>query len=514
VVQGRGCPLRSAACLAALRKHDPCRAHDGSRTSTTSPLAAAARRPHRPRGGARLRGERGATSREAAIAAAAAAAAGNSMEGEGIEFRGCIQLRARVHACVRACVHACMTPAGSPAHAHLLLLLLSPHRWPTSLLASMTRCVQAAGCVGLAACPHAHARVQTRLSPPPPPPNNLRHLAAIAQFVHVTDLSGRETISRVTGGMKVKADRDESSPYAAMLAAQDVAQRCKVRSRMDCVRGVCLGWPPRRRSPVGGAWEGDGRRPQSRSSGGGRKVGTGRQRGQQRAHARTGREVPARGGGARGEQGEQEQPPDVPPGPMHVRGSVGISISWQWWRKQQRGHQHQLAAAAAAVANAAEAKLVAEAAALAAAAAGGCSLRLQQQQKQQGGSSRSRSSWGAAAEGAAAEAAAEAEAAAGAAGVEAEAASGVAAAEAAATAEAGAAAAAEAAAAAAVAEAAAAAAEEELYVLHCKACAMWQSCRAHVGSQPRRMTPLRPLASCCTLTAPSFQPYVNTHPLA
>jgi small subunit ribosomal protein S14e len=31
----------------------------------------------------------------------------------------------------------------------------------------------------------------------------------------------------VTGGMKVKADRDESSPYAAMLAAQDVAARCK-----------------------------------------------------------------------------------------------------------------------------------------------------------------------------------------------------------------------------------------------------------------------------------------------
>lgn len=46
-------------------------------------------------------------------------------------------------------------------------------------------------------------------------------------FVHITDLSGRETICRVTGGMKVKADRDESSPYAAMLAAQDVAARCK-----------------------------------------------------------------------------------------------------------------------------------------------------------------------------------------------------------------------------------------------------------------------------------------------
>ena len=46
-------------------------------------------------------------------------------------------------------------------------------------------------------------------------------------FVHVTDVSGRETLVRVTGGMKVKADRDESSPYAAMLAAQDVAARCK-----------------------------------------------------------------------------------------------------------------------------------------------------------------------------------------------------------------------------------------------------------------------------------------------
>ncbi|KAK3871440.1 hypothetical protein Pcinc_023425 [Petrolisthes cinctipes] len=47
-------------------------------------------------------------------------------------------------------------------------------------------------------------------------------------FVHVTDLSGRETIVRITGGQKVKADRDESSPYAAMLAAQDVAEKCKV----------------------------------------------------------------------------------------------------------------------------------------------------------------------------------------------------------------------------------------------------------------------------------------------
>ncbi|CAN1154581.1 40S ribosomal protein S14, partial [Linum perenne] len=48
-------------------------------------------------------------------------------------------------------------------------------------------------------------------------------------FIHVTDISGRETLVCITGGMKVKADRDESSPYVAMLAAQDVSTRCKVR---------------------------------------------------------------------------------------------------------------------------------------------------------------------------------------------------------------------------------------------------------------------------------------------
>ncbi|ABW97981.1 rps14 (nucleomorph) [Hemiselmis andersenii] len=46
-------------------------------------------------------------------------------------------------------------------------------------------------------------------------------------FIHVTDLSGSETLIRRTGGMEVKADRDESSPYAAMVAAQKVAERCK-----------------------------------------------------------------------------------------------------------------------------------------------------------------------------------------------------------------------------------------------------------------------------------------------
>ena len=38
-------------------------------------------------------------------------------------------------------------------------------------------------------------------------------------FIHVTDLSGRETYARITGGMKVKADREESSPYAGKLTS-------------------------------------------------------------------------------------------------------------------------------------------------------------------------------------------------------------------------------------------------------------------------------------------------------
>jgi small subunit ribosomal protein S11 len=42
-------------------------------------------------------------------------------------------------------------------------------------------------------------------------------------LVHITDLSGAETIARTSGGMFVKADRLESSPYAAMRSASHAA---------------------------------------------------------------------------------------------------------------------------------------------------------------------------------------------------------------------------------------------------------------------------------------------------
>ncbi|MEM2094772.1 MAG: 30S ribosomal protein S11, partial [Candidatus Bathyarchaeia archaeon] len=38
-------------------------------------------------------------------------------------------------------------------------------------------------------------------------------------IIHMTDLSGAETIARASGGMVVKASRLESTPYAAMQAA-------------------------------------------------------------------------------------------------------------------------------------------------------------------------------------------------------------------------------------------------------------------------------------------------------
>ncbi len=48
-------------------------------------------------------------------------------------------------------------------------------------------------------------------------------------LVHITDLSGAETISRSAGGQHVKADRLQGSPYAAMQAAGAAARVAKDR---------------------------------------------------------------------------------------------------------------------------------------------------------------------------------------------------------------------------------------------------------------------------------------------
>ena len=46
-------------------------------------------------------------------------------------------------------------------------------------------------------------------------------------MIHITDITGSETITRVSGGMVVKAHRLESSPTAAMTAAKRAAETAK-----------------------------------------------------------------------------------------------------------------------------------------------------------------------------------------------------------------------------------------------------------------------------------------------
>lgn len=46
-------------------------------------------------------------------------------------------------------------------------------------------------------------------------------------IITITDLTGAETVAKCSGGMVVKAAKDEASPYAGMKAAETVAEICK-----------------------------------------------------------------------------------------------------------------------------------------------------------------------------------------------------------------------------------------------------------------------------------------------
>src|SRR3989475_13218831 len=46
-------------------------------------------------------------------------------------------------------------------------------------------------------------------------------------IITLTDITGSETITKATGGMVVKAAKDEASPYDAMTAAVRVADAAK-----------------------------------------------------------------------------------------------------------------------------------------------------------------------------------------------------------------------------------------------------------------------------------------------
>ena len=48
-------------------------------------------------------------------------------------------------------------------------------------------------------------------------------------IIHLTDITGAETIAKCTGGMVVKAQHKEGSPYAAMKVAEIIAEKARDR---------------------------------------------------------------------------------------------------------------------------------------------------------------------------------------------------------------------------------------------------------------------------------------------
>ena len=46
-------------------------------------------------------------------------------------------------------------------------------------------------------------------------------------IIHITDITGTQTLGMASGGMMVKADRMESSPVAAMMAAKRAAEAAR-----------------------------------------------------------------------------------------------------------------------------------------------------------------------------------------------------------------------------------------------------------------------------------------------
>jgi small subunit ribosomal protein S11 len=72
-------------------------------------------------------------------------------------------------------------------------------------------------------------------------------------IITITDLSGAETISKSSGGMVVKQDRNESSPYAAMQLATSVAEQARDKGIVGVHVKVRAPGGNKQRSPGPGA---------------------------------------------------------------------------------------------------------------------------------------------------------------------------------------------------------------------------------------------------------------------
>lgn len=72
-------------------------------------------------------------------------------------------------------------------------------------------------------------------------------------LITVTDLTGAETIAKISGGMVVKAARDESSPYTAMQMANQLADKLKDKDIIGIHVKVRAPGGNKQRSPGPGA---------------------------------------------------------------------------------------------------------------------------------------------------------------------------------------------------------------------------------------------------------------------
>ncbi len=72
-------------------------------------------------------------------------------------------------------------------------------------------------------------------------------------IITATDITGAETFAKASGGMVVKADREEASPYAAMKAAEMVAEQLKEKEIEEIIVKVRAPGGNRSMSPGPGA---------------------------------------------------------------------------------------------------------------------------------------------------------------------------------------------------------------------------------------------------------------------
>ncbi|NJD78532.1 MAG: 30S ribosomal protein S11 [Candidatus Methanoperedens sp.] len=72
-------------------------------------------------------------------------------------------------------------------------------------------------------------------------------------LITITDLTGAETIAKISGGMVTKAAREESSPYTAMQMASQIADKIRDKGVTGIHIKVRAPGGNRQRSPGPGA---------------------------------------------------------------------------------------------------------------------------------------------------------------------------------------------------------------------------------------------------------------------